>query len=625
MVPLRELDAKSILSEDIFEEVFDQEDEIYKARLLLSLQDRAAELGVKKKFEELVKAYKRVEREMKRQGQKPKRGNLGSMENWTNFDGPYERLYCGSWIATENGIYTQNTGTAEVLACRHPIQPIERMKNLETGDEQMKLAYKRKGKWFEVIVPKDILSSANKITSLYKRGISVTSENAKYLVRYLQDVEDLNDDHINIQYSTSKLGWTRGCFVPYDDDVMFDGDSRFGQVYESICQRGNRTAWYGHVKELRKHGRIETKFMLAASFASVLVEVVGGLPFFVDLWGETEGGKSVSLMLACSVWANPEENAYIKDYKGTEVGLEAVCDLLNHLPLMLDDTSKKNRRIEENFEGLVYDLCSGKGKTRSNRDLGISQEKHWKNAILTNGERPLSSYVAQGGAINRILELECGQKVYDDPQKTLQILKHNYGFAGREFVDVVKNLGSEKICRMQQEIQREIYTDEKMQKQSIALSIVLVADRIATDYLFLDGQYIGIEEAMQVLIDRNELSDNERCYQYILGEVAINSAKFDALSPTSEKWGCMEKGYVVIYNNVFDSICKRGGFSKKAFLSWAERKGLLQTQGSNPTKVKKVNGSAVRCVFLRLDDGLEFDRDGFQRLGNADDEEVPFK
>ncbi|MCI5996123.1 MAG: DUF927 domain-containing protein [Blautia sp.] len=623
MVPLGELDAKSILAEDIFEEVFDQEDEIYKARLLLSLQDRAAELGVKKKFEELVKAYKRVEKEIKRQ--KQKKGNLGTLENWTNFSGPYERMYCGSWIATENGIYSQNMGTADMIACRHPILPIERMKNLETGDEQMKLAYKRKGKWFEVIVPKDILSSANKITSLYKRGISVTSENAKYLVRYLQDVEDLNDDHINIQYSTSKLGWIKGGFVPYDSEVVFDGESRFRQLYESVCQSGNRTAWYEHVKKLRKRRRIEINFMLAASFASVLVEVADALPFFVDLWGATEGGKSVTLMLACSIWADPEENVYIKDYKGTDVGLEAVCDLLNHLPLMLDDTSKKSQKIEANFETLVYDLCSGKGKTRSNKDLGICQEKHWKNVILTNGERPLSSYVTQGGAINRILELECDKNVYSDPLETLGLIKNNYGFAGKEFIDVVKNLGGQKIREIQQEYQKKIYSDDKMQKQSASLSLILAADRIATDYLFCDGQYIDVAEAMRVLVDRNELSDNERCYQYILGEVAINSAKFDPLTQTSEKWGCMEKGYAVIYNNVFDAICKKGGFSKKAFLSWADRKGLLQTQGSNPTKVKKVNGNAVRCVFLRLDDGLEFDRDGFQTLGNAADEDVPFK
>ena len=86
--------------------------------------------------------------------------------------------------------------------------------------------------------------------------------------------------------------------------------------------------------------------MLAASFSSVLVYPLGGLPYFVDLWGESEGGKSVATMVAASIWANPDESAYIKDYKGTEVGLEAICDLLNNLPLILDDSSKRTGRLK---------------------------------------------------------------------------------------------------------------------------------------------------------------------------------------------------------------------------------------------------------------------------------------
>lgn len=70
MEPLARLDSKSILSEEIFLEIFDQEDEIVKARMILSLTDRAGELGVKKKFEELLKAYKRVDKEAKQRERK---------------------------------------------------------------------------------------------------------------------------------------------------------------------------------------------------------------------------------------------------------------------------------------------------------------------------------------------------------------------------------------------------------------------------------------------------------------------------------------------------------------------------------------------------------------------------
>lgn len=617
MEPLDRLDKDSILTERVFQELFDQEDEIKKARLMIALADRAEELGVKVKFNTILRAYKKVDREMRKK-------SPSLVENWTNFEGPYDNMRCGLWIASDHGIYAQKEGGLEDVACYHPILPIERLKNLETGDEQLKLAFKRNNRWEEIIVPKDLIATAGKITALSKRGVAVTSENAKLLVRFLSDVENFNDNQIQVQYSTSKLGWIKSGFIPYDTEIVFDGDSRFKQVFESIEQHGSRELWYEHIRQLRKTGRLEIKFMLAAAFASVLIGPLGALPFFVDLWGETEGGKSVTLMLACSVWASPDESRYIGDFKTTDVALEARADLLNNLPMMLDDTSKTSSRIRDNFEGIVYDLCSGKGKSRSNKELGMNRENRWRNAILTNGERPLNSYVTQGGAINRILEVECGEKVYRDPQTTAELVKKNYGFAGREFVSVLKKIGFEEVERIQREIQRKIHNDEKMQKQSISLSIVLTADRIATDHLFKDGQYISLDDAAQVLVDRNELSDNERCYQYILSEVDINRAKFDAMSQTNEKWGMIEHGYAVIYNNIFDSICKKGGFSRKAFLSWADRNGLIQTQGGQLTKVKKAEGKTIRCVFIKMDASI--DENGFQSVEDADiQEELPFK
>lgn len=630
MVPLGELTKESILDEKIFTEIFEQEDEIYKARLILSLEDRAAELGVKTKFASLLKAYKKVYQETRKKQEQ----TISLVENWTNFtDCPYGRMQCRSWIASDDGVclYNPNTGVTDILACYHPILPVERLKNLETGEEQLKLAYKRGGAWEELIVPKTMVTSASKIVALSGRGVAVTSENAKFLVRYLADVENSNGEYIKVQYSSSKLGWIRDSFMPYDTDIVFDGDARFRQIKESIEAAGNREKWYSHIKKLRALGRMEVKFLLAASFASVLVYLVGGLPFIVDLWGETEGGKTVTLMVAASVWADPDENAYIKDYKGTEVGLETTCDFLNHLPLILDDSSKKNRRIEDNFEGLVYDLCSGKGKTRSNKELGLNRECHWKNCILTNGERPLNSYVTQGGAINRILELECGEKVYEDPQETAELVKRNYGYAGYDFVQVLKTIGPEEVRRIQRDFQERLYDTEKMEKQSLSLSIILTADKIATDYLFKDGKYISIDEAKEVLVDREDLSDNERCYQYILSEVEINVAKFDPLSQTAEKWGCIENGYAVIFANVFDNICKKGGFSKTAFLSWAERENLIQISNGKKkkrTRSWRVNGGVARCVVLKLDNDPEEDGDGFM---DADEyiethqEELPFK
>lgn len=619
MIEIDKLDGQTILEDSVFVELFEIQDPIEKSRRKIQLQRMAKSLNVKADFDELLRGYSQADREMKRQARDKR--TLCTLDNYTNFSGPYDTMYCGMWIANDSGIYAQTSGGIEETVCYHPILPIERLKNLETGEEQIKLAYKRNGKWNEIVVPKTMITSANKIVALSSRGVAVTSENARLLVKYLADVENGNDDYIDVQYSTSKLGWNGKDFIPYDTEIIFDGDSRFKNVFDSILEHGSYETWLNHVKELRAAGRVEVKFLLAASFASVLVQIIGGLPFFVDLLGETEGGKTVSLMVAASVWANPDESRYIGDFKTTDVALEAKADMLNHLPMFLDDTSKTSARIRDNFEGIVYDLCSGKGKSRSNKELGVNRENRWRNVMICNGERPLSSYVNQGGAINRILEIECGEKVYEDPQRTANIVKMNYGHAGKEFIQVIKELGSDSIREIQKEFQSQLFDSEKMQKQSISLSIILTADKIATDCIFKDNQYISLEEAKEVLSDKNEISDNERCYQYLLDKIAMNGQRFDR-DTSCEKWGILEPDYAILYNQAFSDLCESGRFSKKAFLSWASKNGVIQTDSKgNPTKLKKINSKASRCVFLRLNP--EADKDGFSPV-EYEQEELPF-
>lgn len=622
MKEMSEFDADNILDDEVFIELFEMEDPILRSKTKVQLTRRAKQLGVKSDFEEILKGYNQADREMKRQEQENR--TVCTVDNYTNFTGPHDRMYCGAWIADDRGVFAQNSGRVDEVACYHPILPVERLRNLETGEEQIKLAYKRNNQWQDIVVPKTMITSANKIVALSGRGISVTSENAKLLVKYLADVENGNDDYIDVQYSTSKLGWINDQFIPYDTDIIFDGDNRFKQAFESVSEHGNFDVWLRHVQELRASGRMEVKFLLAASFSSVLVQVLGGLPFFVDLWGETEGGKTVSLMVAASVWANPDESRYIGNFKTTDVALESKADMLNHLPMFLDDTSTVSARIRDNFEGIVYDLCSGKGKSRSNKELGINRENRWRNVMICNGERPLSSYVNQGGAINRILEVECGEKIYQDPQKTAETVKKNYGHAGKEFVEIIKELGEDEIRSIQKEFQKQLLNTDKMQKQSISLSIVLTADKIATDYIFKDGQYISVEEAKKVLIDRNELSDNERCYHFIQDKVAMNGHRFDAMT-SCEKWGIVENGYAIFYNSAFDQICKDGGFSKKSFLSWAAKKGIIQQDSKgNHTKQKKIDGKNSRCVFLQLNPEENVDNDGFASIDETQ-EEPPFQ
>lgn len=623
MKPLNEYDKNSIISKELIEEIFEEEDEIERSYMIADCSLRAKDLGVSAIFKKLISERARIQKEINKSADKQNSFNQGITDFTIPADKKYTNMYCGSWFANDSGVFSLSVIGMEQRACHHPILPIRRLSNIETNEEKITLAFKRDFRWREVTVDKDVISSATKIIALSKFGISVTSENAKYLVKYLNDVENMNGDSIELNNSTSKLGWHSKDFIPFDTEIIFDGDMRFKYLFDSIHAEGHEDLWLDHVRELRKTNKLEIKFLLSASFASVLVKIVGCLPFFVDLWGETEGGKSVTLMLAASVWANPDESQYIGDYKSTDVALEVRADVLNNLPVLLDDTSNATKKIVDDFENIIYRLCSGKGKSRSNKELGTNRENNWKNCFITNGERPLSGYVNQGGAINRIIEIEAGNHIFTNPQRTANLLKANYGFAGKRFIEEIKKIGFDTIKAEYTAICNQLFQEDKMQKQSMSLACIMLADKIATETIFKDKAYISMEDAKKVLIDRTELSENERCYRYIIDKAAMNKQRFDS-DTSCEKWGLVESGYIVFFSQAFDELCRSGGFSRKTFLSWADKKGLLQTDNGRNTKVKKIDGNTYRCVWLKLDDGIKTDENGFMTIDEDYQTELPF-
>lgn len=612
MVPLNELTADSILSDEVLTEIFDEENEILKTRLLQSLTDRAKELGVKTKFERLVNAYSRVLRETQK-ARRDKESKQRSYDNYTQFEGDYPVYYCGNWVADSHGVRTY-TIMGEQLACYHPILIVQRLRNAETKKEKVKLAFQKGYRWDEIIVDREVIASASKIVSL-SSWISVNSEIAKYLVRYLADIENFNLGLIDMRVSTTKLGWFDEDFIPYTENTIFDGEIKFKDLFDAIKEHGDYDTWLQLVKETRKSGRIEPHIYMAGSFASVLLGKLDILPFILNVWGDTGKGKTVSVMMAASIWASPKEGMFMTDSGDSPTALEVRCDVLNDLPLVLDDLSKRARMYGmEEVTDLIYILCAGKGKGRSDTNLSLKKTMSWRNITLTNIERPLSSDSMRGGAINRVIDIEMEDGyIFPDGNKAASILKKNYGFAGKKFVRIMQELGDDSIRAMQRDFYEQIQqiADEqgiqKESKQMLPLSAILTADKIATEHIFRDGIYLDIKKCVGYLKSREEVSEHVRAYEFIQSEVSINMAKFKpdpTLGYKGEVWGAFDKktGCICINTNAFVKISQAGNFNVKAFCSWAIKNDLMVTDVKNKKvqKVKRVNGAGVRCYWIKL-------------------------
>lgn len=550
--------------------------------------------------------------------------------NFTQFDGQQFELCCNDWRADDTGIF-KDCGDFKIVACPHPIMPIQRLINIDTGLEKVKIAFQKGGRWREIVVEKSIISVASKIVQLADFGVGVTSENAKYLVQFLSDVENANYDIIPEVNSFSRLGhFENEGFVPYVDNLIFDGDLNFKNIYSSITAKGDKKLWIDEIKKVRKYS-VPAKIIISASIASVLVPVCNAQVFFTHLWSSTSGtGKTVALMCAASVWANPELGKYIQTFNSTQVGLERYAAFLNQLPLMIDELQLGN-----NQKFNVYQLSEGVGRTRGNKTGGVDKTPTWANAVITTGETPIIRQSDGAGAFNRTIDIECvsSEKVIDDGQKTTSVIKNNYGFAGRDFINILYS-SDEMLDLVRNEFTnnyKELCKSDTTEKQAMAAALILTADKFFCQWILCSNDYLNIEDVSKYLATKKEVSIGERGYQFICDWVGINQNKFvksDIAPENGEIYGIYVNGekdkddYAYIIRQAFNKAVESENYNVKSLLGYFKENGLIDTRGKHLTKGKRINGNLVECIALKLP--KEDKNDDFEQIEISSDDDLPF-
>ena len=569
-----------------------KDDKFLMKQLLQKMKAKAGSVGVKC-FVSLFNAY--CETVASKSGI--------SLDNSTQFEGQPLELFSGQYKCDEAGVYFMDKFGYEVNVCRHPIMPIQRLCNADTGVERLEIAYKKGRNWRTVIVEKSVIASSSSILQLAAYGILVNSENAKALSTYLLEIENLNFDVIQEQQSIGRLGWiSKKHFSPYVEELVFDGETNFKHIFGAVKSSGSREAWVNVMRSLRSE-KSPGRLFLAASFASVILEPCGLLPFFLHAWGGTEVGKTVGLMISASVWASPRLGDYILTFNSTLVGQEMTASFLNSLPMCIDELQIQSSSGIRDFDRIIYQLTEGVGRTRGAKTGGLQKMNTWKNCIITNGEHPISNANSGGGAVNRVIEFECDEKVYSDLVGICAVIQSNYGFAGREFVEYLQTDGAfDRVNALQKEYYRELLKSDSTDKQAASASAILAADHIATELIFKDGNNLTVADLEKIMTKKKEVNVNNRALEFIYELVERNPNRFrpnDFGEYQGEVWGKSEETCIYIIKSVFDREMGNGGFNSTAFLAWAKRNDIIITDNGKRTKKARITGSATNCVCIR--------------------------
>lgn len=525
--------------------------------------------------------------------------------NVTDFPNQPLALKCGKWLCDAAGVRTL-TERGTVYACPHPIMPVARMTNIDTGIEKVKIAFWRGKQWRYAVFDRKTISSANKITDLADVGISVTSETARNLVGYFFDVEQDNPELLPEIECVTHLGWIdRGEgreFVPYTKDIVFDGEADYRDRFESVGNRGDFEKWTQCIRDnIRENPYPMARIVFAASLASPLVKLLNANCFWVHLWGESGSAKTVLMMCAASIWGNPERGKFVTTFNSTYVGNEKGAAFSGSLPYMLDELQILDSK--KDMDGLIYMLTEGCGRARGNKQGGLDNVPRWKNSVISTGERPINSASSNGGALGRVVETECKHPFFgsgDHAREVVNIIFENHGFFGRIFISHLRKTPHETLDKIYREYYKQLSDRGFMDKQIQTGALILTADALACELLFDEKTQLTADEIAPFLKTKDEVSANVRGYEYVCQQVAANQLRFMQSDKPGEIWGEFDGDSVYIIKSQFDRICADGGFSPAPLLSWLADKRLIRRQSGKNTVTKRIGATVVRCVHLTV-------------------------
>lgn len=613
---VEDLNADQILDDQIFQQLCSMKNLASRERLYAKLQKRVKELKIPiRTFNNIYKQHK----ENYIKGLKSENSNVTNFSEckyrWTDKDGnEVNYLNCGNWIADDMGIYKIEYNSAmqpiKIKASPIPIIPIERIINIDTQTEKIKLGFFKDGKWNEIIVEKNTIASKSKIIQLANRGLEVTDENAKNLINYLTEILELNI--FKPKYGITHLGWVNEEFVPYTDNYIFDGSFNFKNIFECVSCNGNPEEWKNYVKDLRKNKTV--RFMIDSSFASPLVKIYKINSFIVHLWGRTEGGKTVSQMIAASVWGHPAKGKLLTSLNATSVAAERMQNFFRNLPFIPDELQTIKKIYKNDFESMIYDFTQGKGKDRGTIDGGLQDSTEWDNITIMSGEEPITNNSNKEGAKNRVIEIEENNRIIEkEGSEIVAFIFENHGFAGKEFIKIIQDMDKEELYELRKKYVDELNEVIDYKKQINAISVILVADYIVSRYIF-NEKPLTVEDVKGYF--RNDTDEADRIIDIIIDIANANINNFysysvgkEPVKPNGQVWGKLEKthdgeGNIIYYDFIPQRLYEILGNNN---VNWNGVKNKLANKGyviKNKTNgkyqlVQRIGGTPQNIIRIK--------------------------
>lgn len=577
---------KELLSKKTFIDLF-KKSEIDRIECEDELFLEAKKLGIEKRFKDSLKKYQTLLKEKIKIDDDLKLPK--SKYDIDNFN-------MGNYTCTINGIMDKTNYKFSYI----PVLPVERYINEDSGKEKVKIIFYKEKKWHEKIVDKSQLSISQKLLLLSDDGLDVTSENVRYYINYFNEIMNINN--IKKLDSISHIGWKDNLFVPYDSHGIFDGADNFNNIYKSIGSKGDCEKWKRCINYISSNKYI--KIIMATTLASPLLEKLTIQPFIVNVWSSASGtGKTLSCMVAMSIWGNPNMGALRLSSDNTQNYFMTIASFMRNYTCYFDELQiVKNKRLFD-VNGLIMNLCNGTEKGRLNKNSQACEVKTWNNNFLfTNNDKMVNENAGEQ-IYNRVIDLEIRQKIIEYGQDVARVITENYGFAGKDYIKYIQKIGIDKIFERYKKINNEVLNKTKAtEKQSSAIAMILLSDELGNESIFGENVYkLKIEDLEEYINDKDEVRTCIKAKNYIINLMDVNSKKFDDRYGYGEVWGIKEEHFCLINAEILRRELGKAGFEFDTIKKdWVEIDFLILNSQRKYLHQTTTNGKKGTYVKLRI-------------------------
>jgi len=377
-------------------------------------------------------------------------------------------------------------------------------------------------------------------------------------------------------------------------------------IVTALNEHGDYVLWKSEISHARKN--TFARFLISASFASVLLLPLNHRVFFIHIWHDSKSGKTAAIKAGISVWGDPLK--LMGSFNATSVGLERKAGTLNHLPFAIDELQVLNEK-RLSSETIIYGLSNGFGRLRGSKEGGVQEMVTWKNIILTSGEQALSKENSNDGVLTRVFELYGKPVANPDDAHELHILsENNYGFAGKEYMkfitsmkdtDIISDYG--KMCAKLIELYgKSSYVD--------SVSVVCLGDYYASISVFKADKETAWNEALElgikILNNNEQLKKTDtvsRAWDFVIGWITSNYSKFSADS--NPCYGTIENGKCYVIPSCLRNALEENNFDYGKITRGFKERGLLETfadkdGNSRMQTTKRINGVPAKVCVIKL-------------------------